>query len=98
MRTALEKKFTECAGAREKLLSTGDAYIVYANPTDRVAGSGLEFSEGANLDPEQWQGWNLLGNILVEVREKMKAIQKKPDLEDKQSKPTNENMGEPANK
>jgi ribA/ribD-fused uncharacterized protein len=68
LRTALQLKFAQCSAAREKLMSTGQASIVYATEYDRVLGSGLDFLDERNLDPAHWQGINELGLLLVEQR------------------------------
>lgn len=58
MRKAVLKKFETHAGIRETLLATGDEEIVENSPTDYYWGCGADGS-----------GKNMLGKILVEVRE-----------------------------
>lgn len=65
----LKLKFEQCRPSREKLLSTGDAMILYATPFDRVLGTGLELDDDRNLNPAQWEGQNDLGVLLMQVRD-----------------------------
>ena len=58
MRKAVLRKFENHADIREKLLSTGDELIVENAPGDYYWGCGADGS-----------GKNMLGQILVEVRE-----------------------------
>ena len=53
---------------QELLLSTGDKTIVEASPTDSIWGIGLHWSDDRVLDESKWQGKNLLGKALMEVR------------------------------
>lgn len=54
-------KFQQHPDLRMKLLGTGDARIIYADPTDPFWGSGSDET-----------GQNLLGKALVTVREKLR--------------------------
>src|SRR4028118_1578205 len=58
MRKAVLKKFESHAGIREILLATGDEEIIENSPIDYYWGCGADGS-----------GKNMLGKILVEVRE-----------------------------
>ena len=55
------------------LLSTGENVLVEASPYDRVWGIGLKQEDKRAADPIQWQGSNLLGFALMDVREQLKA-------------------------
>ncbi|CAB4477172.1 DUF1768-domain-containing protein [Rhizophagus irregularis] len=63
MRNALSAKFTQHQNLKEKLLSTGDAEIVEASPTDSYWGNATR-SDGS-------EGFNKLGRLLMEIREKL---------------------------
>jgi ribA/ribD-fused uncharacterized protein len=61
-------KFGQSDHLRDVLLSTGDAILVEASPTDRIWGIGLRASDPRALDPRTWRGTNLLGFALVRTR------------------------------
>lgn len=66
-------KFGQNADLKEYLLNTGNRVLVEASPYDQVWGIGLaaEVSEAAH--PEQWKGLNLLGFVLMGVRDILRA-------------------------
>jgi ribA/ribD-fused uncharacterized protein len=65
-------KFYQNEDQRETLLSTGDRTLVEGSPYDKVWGVGIHWAEEAILDESNWKGLNLLGEVLMEVREKLK--------------------------
>lgn len=66
--TGLLEKFRQNPSLRKALLSTGETLLVEASPDDRIWGIGFEENETQALDPAQWQGQNLLGIVLMQVR------------------------------
>ncbi|MEU4745283.1 NADAR family protein [Actinosynnema sp. NPDC023658] len=56
---------------REFLLGTGDRVLVEASPLDRVWGIGLAADDERATDPASWRGLNLLGEALMEVRDRL---------------------------
>lgn len=60
-------KFRKNRKLREKLLETGERWIVEASPLDRIWGVG--FGEKRALSVKQSWGLNLLGRALMDVRE-----------------------------
>lgn len=68
------KKFLQNSALRSFLLSTGDKVLVEASPTDRVWGIGLGKNNPDALDPQKWRGQNLLGFILMAVRNEMAIL------------------------
>jgi len=62
-------KFSQHEDLRRRLLSTGDKIIVEASPVDRVWGIGLAAQDERILDPTNWRGQNLLGKVLMSVRQ-----------------------------
>lgn len=62
-------KFTQHPKLKEYLLSTGYKILVEASPYDKVWGIGLSKTDYRALDPNLWLGQNLLGFILMEVRD-----------------------------
>jgi ribA/ribD-fused uncharacterized protein len=64
-------KFTRHPQLRDFLAGTGDRVLVEASPQDRVWGIGLAADDERALFPERWQGLNLLGFALMEVRHRL---------------------------
>jgi len=68
----LLSKFRQNPYCQEKLLSTGDKIIVEASPYDKIWGIGLSETDPRATDPAQWLGQNLLGVVLMKVRDILK--------------------------
>lgn len=65
-------KFSQSQEFKKFLLSTNDKIIVEASPYDKIWGIGmLESDENIN-NPHLWNGENLLGFALMEVRDLLK--------------------------
>ena len=62
-------KFSQNKHRLETLLSTGDRILVEGSPYDKVWGVGIHWAEEAIMDESNWQGLNLLGKVLMEVRD-----------------------------
>jgi ribA/ribD-fused uncharacterized protein len=62
-------KFGQHIELQKYLLSTGEKVIVEASPYDRIWGIGLRAGDKASQHPDTWQGQNLLGFALMEVRD-----------------------------
>lgn len=65
-------KFSQNVGLREFLLSTEDKILVEASPYDKIWGIGMLETDPKAQDPSQWDGENLLGFALMEVRDELK--------------------------
>ena len=65
-------KFSQDKRSKELLLSTGDKVLVEASPVDKIWGIGLHWENDDVLDETKWQGMNLLGKALMEVRKQLK--------------------------
>lgn len=65
-------KFSQNPDLGAFLLSTGDAILVEASPFDKIWGIGLDRETAEKGSVEQWQGENLLGCALMEVRDWLK--------------------------
>lgn len=64
-------KFSAHPELREFLLGTGQRVLVEASPLDKIWGIGLSADDPRAVDPEQWEGQNLLGFALMEVRRRL---------------------------
>jgi len=62
-------KFNQNKKLRTYLLNTKDAVLAEANPVDRIWGIGLSSDSKVIRNPYAWNGMNLLGFALMEVRE-----------------------------
>lgn len=65
-------KFSAHPGLEDYLLASGERILVEASPVDRIWGIGLAADDPAATDPERWQGDNLLGFALMEVRARLR--------------------------
>ena len=62
-------KFTQNPDLMAKLKTTGDAIMAEASPLDKIWGIGMAADDPNARSPEHWNGQNLLGDILKEIRE-----------------------------
>lgn len=65
-------KYNQNPRLKKILLATGDKTLVEASPYDKIWGIGLSENDDRCLDEHQWQGMNLLGKALIEVRYQLK--------------------------
>ena len=70
----VEAKFAQNTDLLLQLISTGDKTICEASPYDRIWGVGLAENDSRVYTKSCWQGLNLLGEVLMEVREKLGRI------------------------
>jgi ribA/ribD-fused uncharacterized protein len=69
-------KFTVSAKAhliQPLLLETGDREIVETSGSDKIWGCGLSATKAKDYQGDKWPGQNLLGQALMEVRERIKT-------------------------
>lgn len=62
-------KFEQHSELKEFLLGTGDSVLTEASPYDRIWGIGLKADDERAKHPDTWQGQNLLGFALMDVRD-----------------------------
>ena len=72
MRDACYAKFSQNEDLKHMLLSTGDKILVEASPYDKIWGIGRYEDDPKSLNQSTWKGKNLLGEVLMEVREKLR--------------------------
>ena len=66
-----QARFTQHKDLGDFLRQTGDRVLVEASPLDRIWGIGLAEDDPRCQHPEQWNGPNLLGFALMEVRSRL---------------------------
>ena len=71
-------KFSQNPELKEFLLRTGERVLVEASPYDKIWGIGMAENNEKIENPLEWNGQNLLGFVLMEVRDRLR--------EDKQEK------------
>ncbi len=62
-------KFSQHEDLRERLLATGDKIMAEASPYDLIWGIGFKATDDLALDEDNWKGQNLLGKVMMSVRE-----------------------------
>ena len=62
-------KFRQNPELKKQLLATGNQIIAEASPCDKLWGIGLGASDPRSQNKETWPGQNLLGQVLMEVRQ-----------------------------
>ena len=65
-------KFSQDESLKEKLLATGDAWLVECAHSDTIWACGIRLSDDNRLDTEKWRGQNILGFALMEVRKALR--------------------------
>lgn len=71
MKKALHEKFTQDSFLHDQLIETGNLILVEASPYDKIWGIGLSENDPDAQDETKWKGSNLLGKVLMEVREEL---------------------------
>jgi len=61
-------KFDQSPELAAELLATGDKILVEASPLDKIWGIGMDENHPDIEDSSKWQGLNLLGNVLTDVK------------------------------
>lgn len=67
MKTGLIEKFSQNLELKRALLDTNNAILVEASPYDKIWGIGINAKDAQKNKP--WNGENLLGKALMEVRD-----------------------------
>jgi len=68
MKSILLAKFSQNREARNYLLNLSNLQLVEASPYDKIWGIGLQANDDRVLNTSQWEGLNLLGQALTEVK------------------------------
>jgi len=64
-------KFSQHQALCEYLLSTNEQVLVEASPVDNIWGIGFGAHSANASNPQKWNGLNLLGFVLMEVRDEL---------------------------
>lgn len=67
-------KFSQHEILKQYLLQTAPRVLVEASPVDKIWGIGMAQDHPNVNDPAQWQGENLLGFALMEVRDLLQSF------------------------
>lgn len=73
-------KFSQNRDLRDFLLATGNSILVEASPYDAIWGIRLPADSPDAQNPLKWQGQNLLGFALMEVRDELRQIMQNESL------------------
>jgi len=68
----IKAKFEQNESLKQMLLATGNKHIAEASPHDRIWGIGLAPHDLRAHDMANWDGANLLGEILMLVRQELR--------------------------
>ena len=71
----LMAKFSQKEALKQKLLATGDAWLVECANSDKTWACGRSLNDDRRFDAARWDGDNILGFALMEIRKKLKEIQ-----------------------
>ena len=64
-------KFTQNPKLKNFIMKQKGKILVEASPYDRIWGIGMESMEEGIVNPYNWQGLNLLGFVLMDVRDRI---------------------------
>ena len=71
MQEGIKSKFVQYPELRKQLQETGDRKIGYADARNIFWGIGSSESVEKSKHPEKWRGKNMIGHILMELREEL---------------------------
>jgi len=72
VKKAAYEKFAQNDRLRTWLLNTGNRTLAECAVHDRIWGTGTSMSDPDSDYPDRWKGKNLLGTVLMEVREELR--------------------------
>ena len=67
-KTGNRAKYEQNPDLKKLLLATGNSILAEASPKDSIWGIGMDAKTASHTVPSAWQGENLLGKILMELR------------------------------
>ena len=72
VKRGVKAKFAQKEDIRKVLLGTGNALLAECSPYDKKWGIGIDIGDPDRLNIAKWKGRNLLGKVLMEVREELR--------------------------
>ena len=72
VKTGNREKYRQNPELMELLMNTGHAILAEASPEDDIWGIKLDKETAAVTDPADWPGQNLIGRILMDLREEFR--------------------------
>lgn len=72
MYKAIYLKFSQYPELKKKLLDTGNKILVEGTPFDPIWGVMIKWDDDRILDEKNWKGQNLLGKVLMRVRDDLR--------------------------
>ena len=72
VKRGVKAKFSQNEDLRKTLLSTGNELLAECSPYDKKWGIGIDIDDPDRFFISKWKGQNLLGRILMEVRENLR--------------------------
>ncbi len=72
VKRGVKAKFAQNENILKTLLKTGNELIAECSPYDKKWGIGIDIDDPDRLIVSNWKGQNLLGRILMEVREELR--------------------------
>ena len=80
VKRGVKAKFAQNKDILKTLLNTGNALLAECSPYDKKWGIGIDINDPQRFVIANWRGKNLLGRILMEVREELRQeLQNSPD-------------------
>jgi len=64
-------QFTQNEDKQQELFQTAGTTLVYADPYDTLLGIGLGMQNQDANKQDKWQGSNILGHVLTEIRDEL---------------------------
>lgn len=74
VKRGIKAKFFQNKDLLEKLLNTGDILLAECAPNDTKWGIGIAVDDPRRFDIKMWTGQNLLGRILMDIREELRLL------------------------
>ena len=72
VKRGVKAKFAQNEDIQNVLLSTGNELLAECSPNDKKWGIGIDINDSDRFQVSNWKGKNLLGRILMEVREELR--------------------------
>lgn len=72
VKVGIKEKFKQNKKILDILLSTGEEMLAECTPRDKIWGIGRKEENINEFDPSTWNGQNLLGKALMEVRSELR--------------------------